>query len=124
VSVLLIALTFTAAQSWEPLGVAPGATTYFDPASTVIIDATRRRVRIRAVYNQVKPNGAASSVALGEIDCVHRTATLLETQELDAAGTVIETRTIPPAQRRTTPPAPRGGPEEAGLFRMCGTPSE
>lgn len=117
-NLLLIALTFAAAPDWERLGTAPGATSYYDPAM-VIIDAARRQVRIRAVYDAARPNGVASSIDLVEIDCVNHTGTLLEMQDLDAAGNVIETRAIPPALRRTVPAPPQGGPEEAELLRLC-----
>lgn len=112
-----------AAPDWQPLGPAPGGMTFYDRAGIVILDAARRRVRIRDVYHQVRPNGAASSILSVELDCADRSGLLLEMQELDAAGAVIETWTIAPIRRRLGPEA-RGGPEEAQLLRMCGTPRQ
>lgn len=123
-SLLLIALTVAATQSWEQLGVSPGGTTYYDPASTVILDAAKRRVRVRNLYHEARPNGVASSILVAEIDCVNLTGTLLEMQHLDAVGTVIETQTVPFAQRQTLPTPLRGGPEAAELLRLCGNPAQ
>ena len=122
-SAALLALALAAAaQDWQRAGTAPGVTGYYDPASVVVIDATTRRVRVRAVYDSVTEQGAASGIALVEVDCVNHTGTLLEVQQLDAAGHVIANIAIPIAERRAERNPP-GGPEAFVHARVCGTPS-
>ncbi len=120
-NLLLIALTL-AAQTWERAGTASGLTGYYDPASVVVIDATHRRVRVRAVYDQVMANGVAAGVALVEVDCLNHSGTLIEVQQLDAAGNVVSSVNIPEAERRAERNPP-GGPEEVVHERVCRTPS-
>ncbi len=107
---------------WVSAGPAPGATAEYDAANIVALDGARRRVRVRAVYHRIRPDGVASSIAVGEIDCADRTAMLIEMQDLDATGNVLATRTIPNEERRAMPSTP-GGPEEAGLMRICASPA-
>jgi len=122
--IALIALLLQAAAPapetvWERVGTESGLTGYYEPASVVVLDSNRRRVRVRADFAEVREDGVIAGVALVEVDCAGRSGTLLEIQGLDARGNVVTTETIPLDRRRASPNPP-GGLEDTVNSRICG----